>query len=103
MEQLINILIATGILMVVAILASILLAVADKHLQVDGSKDEHIDKIEFYLPSYNCGACGHVNCRQVAKEIVDGKIKDISICKVISEDNAKLIKEYCKENNIEIN
>lgn len=103
MEQLMSILIATGILVVVAILASILLAVADKHLQVDGNKDEHIDKIEFYLPSYNCGACGHVNCRQVAKEIVDGTIKDISICKVISKDNANLIKEYCKENNIELN
>lgn len=103
MHQVINILIATGILVLVAVLASILLAVADKHLQVDGSKEEHIDKIEFYLPSYNCGACGHVNCKQVAKEIVDGKIKDISICKVISQDNAKLIKDYCKENNIEIN
>ena len=56
----------------------------------------------FYLPSYNCGACGHVNCRQVAKEIVEGKIKDIKICKVISKDNSELIKEYCKNNNIEI-
>jgi Na+-translocating ferredoxin:NAD+ oxidoreductase RNF subunit RnfB len=102
MEELINILIATGVLVVVAILASILLAVAESRLSVNDDKNKHVEKIEFYLPSYNCGACGHVNCRQVAKEIVDGKINDLSICKVISEDNAKLIKEYCKENNIEI-
>jgi Na+-translocating ferredoxin:NAD+ oxidoreductase RNF subunit RnfB len=103
MEQFINVLIATGVLVLVAVLASILLAIADKHLQVDGNKEEYIDKIEFYLPSYNCGACGHVNCRQVAKQIVDGNVKDISICKVISKDNAELIRKYCKENNIEVN
>ena len=87
--------------MLVAILAALLLAIAENHLSVNDKKEEHIDKIEFYLPSYNCGACGHVNCRQVAKEITEGKIKEVSICKVISEDNARLIKEYCKENNIE--
>ena len=69
---------------------------------VDDNNEEIVDKIEFYLPSYNCGACGRVNCRQVAKEICEGKVKDVSVCKVISEANAKLIVEYCKENNIEI-
>ena len=103
MDQVISILIGAGVLTLVAIFASILLAVAESHLEVDSSKEVHIDKIEFYLPSYNCGACGHVNCRQVAKEIVNGNIKEIKICKVISEDNANLIKQYCKENNIEIN
>ena len=101
--MLIKILIETGVLIGVAVLSAILLALAETYLQTEGSKEEHIDKIEFYLPSYNCGACGHVNCRQVAKEIVNGKIKDIKISKVISKDNATLIKEYCKNNNIEIN
>lgn len=100
--MLINILIATGVLTLVAILAAVLLALADKYLSVNDKTEENIEKIEFYLPSYNCGACGHVNCKQVAKEIVEGKIKDPSVCKVLSEDNAKLIKEYCKENNIEV-
>ena len=103
MEQFLNIVIATSILLVVAILAAVLLAVAANHLKSDDSKEEHVNKIEFYLPSYNCGACGQVNCRQVAKQIVDGKVDDISICKVISKDNAELIKKYCKENNIKIN
>lgn len=98
----INILIAVGVLTGVAVLAAILLAIAETYLQSSDSNEEHVDKIEFYLPSYNCGACGHVNCRQVAKEIVEGKIKDIKICKVISKDNSELIKEYCKNNNIEI-
>lgn len=102
MEQFIGILIATGIIVLVAVLAAILLAVAETHLVVNDDTEEVIDKIEFYLPSYNCGACGHVNCRQVAKEIVDGKIKEVKVCKVISEDNAKLIVEYCKERNIDI-
>ena len=100
--MLINILIATGVLTLVAVLAAVLLALAERYLSVNDKTEETVDKIEFYLPSYNCGACGHVNCRQVAKEIVEGKIKDLSICKVLSEDNANLIKEYCKENNIEV-
>ena len=100
--MLINILIATGVLTLVAVLAAVLLALAERYLSVNDKTEEHVDKIEFYLPSYNCGACGHVNCRQVAKEVVEGKIKDLSICKVLSKDNANLIKEYCKENNIEV-
>ena len=102
MSELINILIATGILVLVGILAGVLLAIAQEYLEVNDKSDEHIDKIEFYLPSYNCGACGKVNCRQVAKGIVNGEIKEVKICKVISEDNANLIRAYCKENNIEI-
>mgnify|MGYP003303191226 CR=1 FL=1 len=100
--MLINILISVGILVLVAVLAALLLAVAEHYLQVNDDNELHVDKIEFYLPSYNCGACGHVNCKEVAKAIVDGKIKDVSVCKVITEDNARLIREYCKENNIEI-
>ena len=100
--MLINILIATGVLTLVAILAAVLLALADKYLSGNDKTEENIEKIEFYLPRYNCGAGGHVNCKQVAKEIVEGKINDLSICKVLSEDNAKLIKEFCKENNIEV-
>ncbi len=102
MSELINILIATGIIVLVAILAGVLLSVAQEYLEVNDKSDELIDKIEFYLPSYNCGACGKVNCRQVAKGIVNGEIKELSICKVVSKDNINLIKEYCKENNIEI-
>lgn len=98
----VNILIATGVLVLVALLAAVMLAFADARLIPSDNKNEYVDKIEFYLPSYNCGACGHVNCRQVAKKIVDGEIKEISICKVISKDNADLIRAYCKEKNIEI-
>ena len=98
----INILIAVGIITLVAVLAAVLLALAENYLVVNDHTEEAIDKIEFYLPSYNCGACGRVNCRQVAKEIFEGKVKEVSVCKVISKENAKLIVEYCKENNIEI-
>ena len=102
MDDVLNILVAAGVLTLIAILAAILLAVAKSKLSVDDSSKEHVDKIEFYLPSYNCGACGHVNCRQVAKEMVNGNIKEVSICKVISKENAKLIVDYCKANNIDV-
>jgi Na+-translocating ferredoxin:NAD+ oxidoreductase RNF subunit RnfB len=102
MDAFINILIATGILFAVAILVALLLALAQDKLVVNDTKKEDIEKIEFYLPSYNCGACGHVNCRQVATEMVEGKIKEVSVCKVISKDNAKLIVDYCKEHNIDV-
>lgn len=100
--MLINILICVGVLVAVSVFAGLLLAVAEHYLRVKDDSQKHIDNIEFYLPSYNCGACGHVNCRQVAKCIVKGEIKDIGICKVITKDNARLVVEYCKENNIEI-
>lgn len=100
--MLINILICIGILVLIAVLAALLLAIAEHYLHVVDDNEVHIDKIEFYLPSYNCGACGYVNCKEVAKAIVSGKINNVNVCKVITEDNAELIKEYCKENNIEI-
>ena len=102
MEELVNILIATGILTLIAVLAAILLAFAKNKLSVNDKSKEHVDKIEFYLPSYNCGACGHANCRQVAEDMVKGNIKEVSVCKVISKENAKLIVDYCKEHNIDV-
>ena len=100
--DIINILIAVSIIVSISIVAAILLAIAENHLVVNDYAEEKVDKIEFYLPSYNCGACGRVNCRQVAKEIVEGKVKEVSVCKVISNENAKLIVDYCKEHDIKI-
>ena len=102
MEQFVNILIATGILVLVAVIAALLLNFAHSKLAVSNDNAEAINKIEFYLPSYNCGSCGRVNCRQVAKEMVEGKITEVSVCKVISKENAKLIVDYCKEHNINV-
>ncbi len=98
----INILICVGIFVAIALVLALLLALAEHYLQVNDDSEQHVEKIEFYLPSYNCGACGHVNCKEVAKAMVSGKVNSVSICKVISEDNARLIREYCKENNINV-
>ena len=100
--MLINILICVGIFVAIALVSALLLALAEHYLQVNDDSEKHVEKIEFYLPSYNCGACGHVNCKEVAKAMVNGKIGSVNICKVISEDNARLIREYCRENNINV-
>lgn len=92
--DIINILIAGGVVLVIAIVLAIVLAVANKYFEVE--VDDRVEKIEFILPSYNCGACGYVSCEEMANAILEGKVNAATACKVITEDNAKALREYCK-------
>ena len=100
--MLVNILICIGILSVIAVLAALLLAVSEHYLQVNDNEEQHEEKIAELLPGYNCGACGHINCRQFAHSVMCGKVKSIDECRVITKENANVIIEYCKENNIKV-
>jgi len=70
------------------------LAIANKYFEVE--EDDRFEKIEFILPSYNCGACGYVGCDDMARAILNGEVTEVKACKVISEANAEALKEYCK-------
>ena len=90
----VNVLVAGGIILGIAVLLGIALAIANKYFEVE--QDDRLEKIEFILPSYNCGACGYVGCDDMARAILNGEVVEARACKVISEENAKALIEYCK-------
>lgn len=90
----VNVIIAGSVIFGIGLVLGLCLAIANKYFEVE--EDDRIEQIEFILPSYNCGACGYVSCEEMAKAILDGKVDSSSACKVISEANAKSLKEYCK-------
>lgn len=92
----VNILIAGGIIFAIAVVLGLGLAIANRYFEVE--EDNRLEEIEFILPSYNCGACGYVSCEAMAKAILEGKVVSSKACKVISEENAQCLKDYC--NNI---
>lgn len=90
----INILIAGGIILTIAVILGVGLAVANKYFFVE--EDVREQKIEEILPGYNCGACGYVGCEAMARAILDGEVECVKTCKVISEASAEELKIYCR-------
>ncbi len=91
----VNVLIAGGVILLIALILGLGLAIANKYFAVE--EDNTIDQIEFILPSYNCGACGYVGCKEMAKGILDGEVDSAKACKVISDDSANALREYCSK------
>jgi len=90
----VNVLIAGGIILGIAVILGLGLAVANKYFFIE--EDDREQKIEEILPGYNCGACGYVGCEAMAKAILDGEVEYVKACKVISEASAEELKCYCK-------
>ena len=90
----VNVLVAGSIILAIALILGVGLAIANHYFQVE--EDNRLEEIEFILPSYNCGACGYVSCEEMAKAILEGEVVSSNACKVISEDNANNLREYCK-------
>lgn len=53
-------------------------------------KKNNTDKIEEYLPGYNCGACGFGSCAGMKEAILENK-ENYKKCKFIKDEK---IKEY---------
>ena len=92
--DIINILIAGGVILSLGLILGVGLAIANKYFEVE--EDSRVEDIEFILPSYNCGACGYVSCEEMAKAILDGEVDSAKACKVISDSNADELRKYCK-------
>jgi len=90
----VNVLIAGGVILAISLILGVGLAIANKYFEVE--EDDRFEKIEFILPSYNCGACGYVGCDDMARAILNGEVTEVKACKVISEANAEALKEYFK-------
>ncbi|HBD06312.1 MAG TPA: electron transporter RnfB [Firmicutes bacterium] len=88
----ITILWAVVITFAIAIVLSIVLAVAYRYLKV--KEDPRQQTVTDMLPNANCGACGFPGCSGLADALVTGKEKKITRCAVIKKENAQKIKEY---------
>ena len=88
----IDILLAVGVVFVIAALMGLLLAVADKFLYV--AVDERITKVTEMLPNANCGGCGYPGCAGLAEELVEGKVKKVSTCRPSKPEARQAIKDY---------
>ena len=88
--------IAGGILLAIGLVLGILIVVAEKFLHVE--EDSRIADVEKMLPNFNCGACGHAGCHDMAEAIVKGEQKKLSACKPGNkEKNYDPIINYMKE------
>ena len=77
-------LIAGGVMAVLGVGLSTVIAVANKTLYV--YEDPRIDDVEALLPGANCGACGYPGCRALAERLVEGEAHP-SACPACSSGN----------------
>ena len=94
--NILNVLIAVGVVLGVSALMGLLLAVADKFLYVE--VDERIDVVTTMLPNANCGGCGFPGCSGFATALVEGNAKKVSQCRPSKPDARQNIKDYLANN-----
>ncbi len=85
------ILVSVAILGGVALTFAILIAVANKKLQV--WEDPRIDAVNEMLPGSNCGACGAAGCRAFAEELIAGE-RQPAQCTQLGEQDVIEIADY---------
>lgn len=72
----------------------VLISVLSKVFYV--KEDTRVETVTSMLPGYNCGACGHAGCNDMAKSIInDGT--PVSNCKPIKPDQIQVIKDFLKQ------
>ena len=87
-----NILLAVGVMLVLGGLLGLMLAVADKYLEV--KVDERVGAVTSMLPGINCGTCGYPGCAEMAEGIIKGEVKKVSQCRPSKPDAREKIKNY---------
>ncbi len=87
-----QILIATGVIVVIAIVLGLILAAANKFLSVkeDPRKEVTLSK----MPGANCGACGYPGCAGLVDALISKEVTKVKLCKVIKAEKAAEIVEY---------
>ncbi|MFW5889190.1 MAG: (Fe-S)-binding protein [Bacillota bacterium] len=56
-------------------------------------EDPTIEEVIHLLPQYNCGACGHPGCKEMAIALLN-KESVVFDCKPIKKDDAKVLQDY---------
>ena len=90
-----KILIAIAITLLISGILGLLLAIADKYLSVQ--EDKRIEEVTKMLPNANCGGCGFPGCSKMATALVEGKCKNVGLCKPSKKEDREKIQKYLKE------
>ncbi len=90
----VDILIPAGILAGLGFVLGLLISFVSKVFYVE--EDPAIEEVVNLLPRYNCGACGHPGCKEMAIALLN-KETDVMACKPIKKDAAEELKLYLKE------
>lgn len=87
---------AVAVLGGLGLLLGIGLAIADKVFYVE--PDNRYDRIMELLPQVNCGACGYPGCAGFTDGILEGEVKELSLCKPGKKgENMETLKQYLEE------
>ena len=78
MQPVLQILLAGGIMLAIAVVFGIILVICSNVFAV--RRDERIDRVESLLAKSNCGGCGKAGCAQFAEALVKGEVK-LSDCR----------------------
>ncbi len=68
--------------------------IVSKYFHVE--EDPHIAEVVDLLPRYNCGACGHPGCKEMAVSLLKGESKP-NQCKPIKPEAVAVLEEYLKK------
>ncbi|MDD3712180.1 MAG: (Fe-S)-binding protein [Candidatus Izemoplasmatales bacterium] len=79
------------VLSVLGFLLGVLINLVSKKFHVE--EDPALDDLVELLPRYNCGACGHPGCREMAHALIAKENKPAD-CKPIKKEQIPVIQEY---------
>jgi electron transport complex protein RnfB len=68
-----------------------LIFLVDKFFHVE--EDSHIPELKELLPGYDCGACGHPGCKEMAVALLN-KESVPSDCKPMTKEQEAVVKDY---------
>lgn len=91
--DIVNILIPAGVLAALGFILGILINFVSKVFYVE--EDPAIEEVVELLPKYNCGACGHPGCKEMAISLLN-KESVVTQCKPMKKDQAEVVKAYLK-------
>lgn len=90
MEEFVQILLAGGIMLAIAVVFGAILVLCSHVFAV--RRDERIEQVENLLAKSNCGGCGKAGCAQFAEALVKGEAK-LSDCRATPVANKEKIAE----------
>ena len=88
MEVFVQILIAGGVMVAIALIFGVILVICSNVFAV--KKDSRAEQVENLLAKSNCGGCGRAGCAQFAEALVKGEAK-LSDCKATPAANKEKI------------
>ena len=90
MNVALQILVAGGIMLAIAVIFGVILVICSNVFAV--KRDERVEQVENLLAKSNCGGCGKAGCAQFAEALVKGEAK-LSDCRATPAANKEKIAE----------